>query len=544
MKKGHLFLLSLLSGLLFVCSWYPYGFPFLIFFAFIPILFISDFLLQKKSKLAFGQMVLYALPALLIWNAGTTWWIWNSTPEGAVGAIVLNSLFMSLFLGLWHLCRAQKISEPFSAITLIAFWMSWEYLHLHWDLTWPWLNLGNVFASYPSCVQWYEFTGTFGGTLWILLSNYLLFILIKLINNKKSIKYAVSGVLLLIAVPLTCSLIRYATFQPEQSDFKVEAVIVQPNTDAPDEEYSMNNAEHFQRIMGAAKTKASSSTNLIIAPESALPHNIREQLILDKSYDIQFLSYFPFAIMDSLTARYPNLNLILGTSTSQDFNTKISSTCQEYGEGKYREFYNTAISYHNMQVTGIYHKSRLVPGVEKMPFPKLFGFMEEWIIKLGGSNSSLGVDSIQRAFTLHLNGDSCKIGAPVCYESIYGELFGNFVKDGAQMMCVITNDDWWGNTPGHRQHFMMSRLRAVESRRMVLRAANTGISGVINERGDVVQKTAFKTRTALKQIVTPQNQLTFYVKHGDWLAKIALILAGLSLLYALYRKVVLWKKKR
>jgi apolipoprotein N-acyltransferase len=176
----------------------------------------------------------------------------------------------------------------------------------------------------------------------------------------------------------------------------------------------------------------------------------------------------------------------------------------------------------------------LVPGVEKMPFPKLFGFLENLVIDLGGTSGSLGVDSTQHAFTLYFNNDSCKIGAPVCYESIYGELFGGFVRDGAQLMSIITNDDWWGNTPGHKQHFLMSKLRAVESRRTILRAANTGISAIIDERGDVLQQTKYKTRVALKQTVYLNDEITFYVKHGDYIARFALLLSAFAFLACLF----------
>jgi len=540
-KKSFIVLLSLLSGLLLCFSWPPSGYPFLIFFAFVPMLFISDMLLQEHSKVPLWQGIIYTMPGLLLWNAGTTWWIWNSTPPGAVGAIVLNSFFMSIVLGMWHCSRNQHIPRYASPIILIAFWMSWELLHLHWDLTWPWLNLGNVFASVTTWIQWYEYTGTFGGTLWIWVANFLVYYMIKTIRNTKKVKIIIAGSLLLwIIVPLSVSLFMYHGNLPKHTNTTIEAVVVQPNTDAWEEEYVMSHAEHIKRLLFTAKQKITPTTQLVVCPESALPHTLNEQILLAKDYKPDNNRYIPFIVLDSLIQQYPNLNFVLGLSTVKVYDYKVSSTCREVGDGEFRENYNTSCCYNRKHLNGLYHKSRLVPGVEKMPFPRLFGFLENVIIDLGGTTGSLGIDTMQRAFTLHFNHDSCKIGVPICYESIYGELFSRFVRNGAQLMCIITNDDWWGNTPGHVQHFLMSKLRAVESRRAILRSANTGISAVINERGDVLQQTQFKTRTALKQQVYPNDKITFYVKHGDYIARFALMVSAIAFLGL----IILWIKKK
>ena len=538
-KKLHLLLLSLLSGLLLWFSWTPAGFPFLIFFAFVPMLFISDLLLLRRSKVSLWHGIIYTLPALLLWNIGTTWWIWNSTPHGAVGAIVLNSFFMSIVWGLWHCSRNQRIPEAASPVILIAFWISWEFLHLHWDLTWPWLNLGNVFAPVTAWVQWYEYTGAFGGTLWVLVANFLVYYMLKAIRNTKKAKIVrISALAAWIILPLCASLLMYHRYTPKQSGASIEAVVVQPNTDAWEEEYSMSHAEHIVRLITTAKQQVTPATQLIVCPESALPHNLYERTLLAKDYTPESSSYIPFILLDTLTAHNPNLNFILGLSTVKIYDYKASSTCRDVGDGEFKEYYNTSCCYNRQQVNGLYHKSRLVPGVEKMPFPKLFGFLEDLVIDLGGTSGSLGSDSIQHTFTLYFNDDSCKVGAPICYESIYGELFGGFVRNGAQLMCVITNDDWWGNTSGHKQHFLMSKLRAVESRRTILRSANTGISAIINERGDVLQQTKFKTRTALRQTVYLNDEITFYVKHGDYIARFALLLSALAFLFV----IILWIK--
>ena len=133
-------------------------------------------ILKKNNCDSPLQGMHYSFPALLVWNVLTTWWIWNSTPQGSVATFILNALLMSFIFGFWQwFRRLNRSSEILSPLFFITAWISFEFLHLHWDLSWPWLNLGNVFASTTQYVQWYEFTGVFGGTLWVLIANFLFY---------------------------------------------------------------------------------------------------------------------------------------------------------------------------------------------------------------------------------------------------------------------------------------------------------------------------------------------------------------------------------
>lgn len=538
MKKTHLLLLSLLSGLLLFLSWPPAGFPFLSFVAFIPLFLLSDqLLIQNPQRRSWGKALLYSYPAFIIWNAATTWWIWNSTPEGSIATFLLNSLFMAIVFGLWHRFRSFKFSPATDALALIAVWCSWEYLHLNWDITWPWLNLGNVFSHYTACVQWYEITGAFGGTIWVLLSNILLYHLYKQLFTKsqKRTALAIASALCLF-LPIGASLLRYFTYMPEASENeRIEAVVVQQNMDVWDDEYRLTNDEHIQRILRVAQPLLSDSTRLLICSESAIPHSISSQALIAHDYPAFNTSYSGFLHLDTLLQRYPNLNIIAGMSTVEFFDKKATLTCRPLGNGTFIDFHNSSACYNRDGLTALYYKSKLVPGVEKMPYPKIFGFLEQMAIDLGGTSGSLGIDTLQRAFLLQ--GTDVQIGVPICYESAYGEHFSKFINNGASLLAVITNDAWWGDTPGYKQHFLFSKLRAVETRHPILRAANTGISAYIDERGDAHEVTSYETQTAFKVYVTPRTKQTLYTRYGDYLARLAvaitLALFIWSLLYAL-----------
>lgn len=533
--KAKKLILALLSGLLLWLSWNPYGLPFLIFFAFVPLLVISDLLIGEGHKHSSGRIFCYSLIAFLIWNVGTTWWIFNSTGPGAIATFILNGSFMACVITVWHFCRRKGMPGWLQPIALISFWMSFEYLHLNWDLTWPWLNLGNVFDSCTQYVQWYEYTGTFGGTLWVLVANFLIYYTIRFFNSKRKMAIAFGSVFVLwIALPVISSVLIYHHYKNNlRHDNPVEAIIVQHNTEAYEEQFRMSNIEHTLRILKVAMPLVTDSTQLIVTAESSISHTISANALLDRSYPVESYLYYGFTILDSVITRYPNLNFILGLSTFETFTEEPNIVYMKREDGLYQSVHNSATCYNKYGVTDLYHKSRLVPGVEKMPFPKLFFFMEDLVINLGGPRTSLSPDTAQHAFNTTINNGTVKVGTVICYESAYGEIFSGFVKDGAQLMAVITNDAWWGDTPGYKQHFLFSRLRAVESRRTILRSSNPGISAFIDESGDVHQATKYNTRLAIKQNVYPNDYITFYTRHGDYLARIAVVFAAICLLWSL-----------
>lgn len=514
-------LLSVISGLLLAFAWYPHGFVFIIFVAFLPLLFLSDLSIKENKKNSFGRGILLFYPAFFTFNIITTYWIAYCTVPGAIAAVILNALLQTIVFALWHTCRKQIKNNFLQYLLLISFVSAFEYLHLNWELTWPWLNLGNVFAVTPLFIQWYSITGTIGGTIWILLSNILIYRLLKLrvLEDKKQTVVTFVEILCVLLLPMILSLVMYFNADKKiQRNDSLKVVAVQPNTDPWFEEYSLTNVEEIDRFLTVAQPFLNTTTNLIVTPESSVAHSIVIKELNDKQFDINDSRYSGFSILDSIIKLYPNLNFVLGLSTIE----------------QPRQFYNTAGFYNTNGLQSWYHKSRLVPGVEKMPYPQVFGFLGDILIELGGANSSLSTDTEQRVFEFSADGRKYALGTAICYESVYGELVGNFVKKGANVLAVITNDSWWDDSQGHGQHFEMARLRAIETRRYVVRAANGGFSGFIDPLGNVITKTKYDERTAVAADVFPQDNLTFYVKHGDYLAKIAAIFSIIGIISAIF----------
>jgi apolipoprotein N-acyltransferase len=161
------------------------------------------------------------------------------------------------------------------------------------------------------------------------------------------------------------------------------------------------------------------------------------------------------------------------------------------------------------------HKSKLVLGVEKVPFSNLFPALEKLSIDNGGASGTLGIEDYAQVMKSH-----GIIFAPVvCYESVYGSFIADQCKKGAELIFVITNDGWWGNTPGYKQHLDFSRLRAIENRKCVARSANTGVSAFINQRGDIISKTDWWKAQQLSHKVKRNSIKTFYTLNGDYIGR-------------------------
>ena len=544
-QKIHLILLSLLSGVILSLGWPDRGFPGLLFIGLVPMLVLEDRISRHRDKYIKFSVLFYTYPGFFAWNLLTTWWIANSTLVGAAMAIVLNALFMSIVFQLFHWSKKYLRYEVVSYIALVCYWIAFEYLHLNWDLNWPWLNLGNGFSAYYKWVQWYEFTGAFGGTMWVLVGNILVFMLVKRckMQNAKPgsnvstflIRYSIFNIqysiflFLWLAIPIIFSSYTYANYKEHKQP--VSFVVVQPNIDPYSEQYSLPPQVVIGKIMALAVPALDSNTNFLVAPESA---------IQEEMWENHLSSFTSIRLLKQAIAPYPRLNMLVGGSTFyqlapgeplERWTRKFTDTGGNYYA------YNAAIMLNNRDSLQLYHKSKLTPGVEILPSFKGFKWLEKFAIDLGGTVGSLGMDSVRKVYSTV---NTVKVGPAICYESIFGEFFGQFARNGAQIMIIITNDGWWGNTAGHRQHYDFAHLRAIETRRSIARSANTGISAFIDQRGDAYQATAYWTPAVIKGSLNANDHITFYVEHGDYNARIMTYLGGLLLITAM---VVVARKK-
>ena len=266
---------------------------------------------------------------------------------------------------------------------------------------------------------------------------------------------------------------------------------------------------------------------MIITPETAIPFSLEENRI---SYSDEVKTAQVFL------RRFPNIKILTGASTHAFFDELNSEVSRELKNGNgYWEGYNTSLLIDSSNNVDIYHKAKLVLGVETLPFKFITKPLES-IFDLGGTSGSLGISKEAKVFTV----GNAKIAPTICYESIYGEYTSEFSKKGANVIAIITNDAWWYDTPGYKQLLAYGRLRAIENRKWIARSANTGISCFINPEGDIVKRTNWEEATSIAMDVPLMEGVTFYAKYGDYISRLSVFVATLLLLLTFVRK---FKKK-
>ncbi|MGE5394323.1 MAG: apolipoprotein N-acyltransferase [Candidatus Saccharibacteria bacterium] len=528
MARSKLLLLSLCSGCLLSIPWMIGAGSWIMLFAFLPLLIIDDYLLLNDQGRGGVSFFFYALVAFLTWNLLSTWWIGYVSLTGMLLIALINSFLMA---GVWWIAHSiRRISDTRTAyFSLIVFWLSFEYLHFNWSMQWPWLTLGNGFFNAIQWIQWYEFTGALGGSLWILFVNIFIYSTLKCLQRRLYQKAAqlIAILLLQIAFPMGWSFYRYHTYAEKGN--RVEVAVLQPNIDPYKDKFGgMTYEEQTQRLIALAQNIVNDSTRYVVAPETALAPLWENDSIRDQK---------SLRMFDTLFCSHPHVNIIAGAITQRKIkqNERVSYAVRRLDKDNFYEVYNSALCIDRSSNVQIGHKSILVSGVEKIPFQEYFSSLSRFIVDAGGTSGSLS--PADQPIVFKGTGQE-SIGTVICFESAFGGFVAKGVKKGANILFVITNDGWWKQSAGLAQHFSYSRLRAVETRRSIARSANTGLSGFINERGDVIKIAHSNTATAINSSMTINDYQTFYVRHGDYIGWISAVLAVMIVLYLLGKKAI------
>jgi len=549
-SRSRILLWSALSGVLWTAAWPAIGgvVP-LAFVAWLPLLH-AERLHDQRTAGRRRAFVPYVLPALFIWNIACSWWFFMVSEPMATklvsvaGPVVGNTLVMSIP---WWLKRTVRRSIGPRAATLgfVLFWLSFERLHHDWDLQWPWFCLGNVFGGLPSWVQWYDATGMLGGSLWVLLVNLFAFRAVTACRDRCGGGTVLRGTLVTvaaIAVPLAVSQWRYHHHAEEGPP--VEVVVVQPNVDPYLEKFGGVDAlEQLDRMLAQAEGAMTDSTVLVVLPETALQEPTRverhdDSLAMRGLWENDLARSRSVQRIREWQARRPGVAVLSGMSSARLFRAgeELPFTARSLGDGRHwYEAYNAALYMPPDGRVEHYRKSKLVAGVELMPFESVLGPLGDLALDLGGTTGSLGQQEERTVFTDPASG--VRAIPAICYESVFGEHIAAHVRNGGNLITVMTNDGWWGESPGYKQHLTFSSLRAIETRRAVARSANTGISCFVDQRGAMRERTSWWTPDARRSVVHLNERLTFFVRHGDLIGRTAMVLGLLLLLVSILRGV-------
>ncbi len=524
--------LAFLSAFLLWLGWPVKPLAIFLFIGWVPFLLLEKAISEKTAPKRGRTFFKHAYLLLLLWNIFTTYWVSYSTLGGGIAAVVFNALFMMMPMMAFFWTK-RAAGRTIGYLSLPIYWIAFEQFHLNWDLSWPWLTLGNGFASLPSWVQWYEYTGFLGGSLWVWAVNLLVFF--ALTSAKKGAGKWLAPVLT-FALPLVISFVIGSQYQ-EKGEL-AEVVVVQPNFDPYKEKFEGGEGyvpfeQQFARMLKLSEEQITPNTRFVLWPETSISNGLN----WEEDFARSPVSY---ALRDFLN-RHPGLELVSGITSARLYpdSTQKSGTARFHEQVGYYDVFNAALHFKPSGQHEFYHKSKLVPGVEKTPYPGVFKALKMFSIDLGGIAGNMGTQETRSIFTHSQNPKL--VGAPVvCYESIYGEYVSEYVRNGASAIFIITNDAWWSDSPGYKQHLAYASLRAIETRRDVARSANTGISGFINQKGELLQKSGWWVPAALRSQIRFNQEQTFYTRYGEFIGHgtqwLALGLAVLAVVLGFTRR--------
>ena len=488
-------LLVLVSVALFVGGFPPYSLLPFMMLAWVPLLWLWK---EKKS-------VWWCIAAFAGWNIGSIGWLMEVQVNQIMAFVPALMVNTSLFALAWFLVRRTWIRLPqtWSWLALPIAWIPVEWIHFYWDLDFPWLTVGNALAEWPIFAQGYEIAGTALGSLWILGINGLVFSLLKKEinwNRKTGIAVGIWTTFPLFFLPLGWR---------DVEDKTVVVSVVQPNIETYQEKYDWGKyADQFHSM--ALLSEKAENGDWIIWPETAVPGNF--PIRFPAGFDRKSLQIWQWDSLENLSLRLKNKNLLVGASCYGVFSDSLAPNGQRI------ETYNAALWFRNGTLKGVYQKSKMVAGVEKIPFINYLPGLKSLSLDFGGTTESL---SGQDTLSIFSDGNS-SVCPLICFE----QDFGRHASEGnrANFLAIGTNDGWWDNSNGHLQHFEIARLRAIENRKWVARAANTGKSGFIHPNGDVVGTPLnWDEKGVITQKISLERRTTWYAQSGDVLVMVLLL---------------------
>lgn len=546
--KSILFLI--VGGVLCASAFAPFDFIIGVMIGIIPLLMVEESIsnagARKKTRVFWSAYLFFA-----VFNFCSIWWVAFASPIGVIASVIVNSMFFAFVTLLYSIVK-RKVGARIGYISFIVFWLGWEYVELiDWDLSWPWINLGHSLSNWPKLIQWYSILGSLGGSLWILLINLYIFFAIKskYDNREEFITFKKSLLAFyFVLFPIIGSMIMFYTY--DEKGGEADVVVLQPNMHPYEgdrfirEDGSLKNplpsAVQVAEMLKMGESQLDDSVDLFIMHETALPRT-ESNFTLGNSVDVGIVKRWR-------KRNFPDLNILTGIAYRDFKTTKIkndeapASYKKIKGTNRYFEYFNSSVFISNADTMAQYHKSRLVIGVERIPsyFVYFQRYLEDFDDNPESSefNPNNGIQKEREVFIT--DNDSIHVAPIICYESLFGEYVTDYVSKGANLLAIITNDAWWRDTPGHKQHWSFAKMRAIETRRSIARSANTGWSGFINQRGEEIQRSEYFKPAVMRQKVRLNSELTFFVKYGDIIGRWSL---GISI-YFLLNLIVKYIKGR
>jgi apolipoprotein N-acyltransferase len=506
MKKSEM-ICSVISGIFLVLIFPKFNMGFLAWIALVP-LFLA---LKGKNPV---QSFWFAWISGFIYFAGVLYWVVNTMINYGNLSVLLSYLilfmlvvYLSFYVALFGFFLGFLSEEDGYKKWILApfLWVALEFLRGYVLTGFPWAALGYSQFMSLRIIQFADITGIYGVSFFIVLINSLIFLLTEnimgqyiLTGTTISKEYTPSKKVIILLLFLSFSLsMLYGSLkinsyekQAKEDKNRLKVSVVQGNIDQGrkwDSEYVRETVDIYK---GLTMKLSKNRPDLIVWPETAAPFYFQS----DKGYSEKVLSL----------AEASNAPILFG------------SPARQYVDGKIG-FYNRAYLINpEKEVTGMYDKIHLVPFGEYVPLKKFFFFVEKMVEGIGEFHRG------EEYSIMDVKGK--KFGVQICFEIIFPQYARRLVKNGAQFLVNITNDAWFGESAAPYQHISIVVFRAIENRVPIVRSANTGVSGLINQTGRITKNTEIFLRTAIEGEIIPRDQgITFYTRYGDIVAYFCII---------------------
>lgn len=454
----------------------------------------------KSPKQAFKAGMALGVPYFF----GTLYWIYHSINYyggipfiGSIAIVFLLCLYLSLYTGIFAFLFSIAIKKTKLPALLIApvFWVVLEFLRSYVFTGFPWSSIGYTQYKFLSVIQIADITGIYGVSFLVVAVNGALADIFLIKRRTKDmplfpLSQTAIGFSILLLFIISTVIYGQIRLGEERPGKRFRASIIQGNIEQ-DKKWEPSYQNEVIRVYEELSLKAaSSSPSLIVWPETAVPFFFNA----DKAYTQELIDF------QSRLNTYLLFGSVLLKGKS-DERTVLSNSAVLLGEAG--------------RVSYIYDKIHLVPFGEYVPLQKLLFFIDKLVVGIGDYTRG---DNYLRAKTPF--GDFSTV---ICYEIIFPGLVRKFFSNGGDFMANITNDAWFGKTTGPYQHFSMAVFRAVENRKPLLRAANTGVSGFIDSSGRILSRTDLFQRIALTADLKTDAYRSFYSKYGDLFTYVCII---------------------
>lgn len=503
-------------------------------------------LIALERARSYRELIRWSYGSLVIFSALSSWWIgsWQAKADpflmiSCILLVLVHPLFFIVPLIAYRAVR-KNTSRLFALAFLPFLWCGGEYLHALSDASYPWLTLGNTQTYNLYYIQFIEFTGVWGLSFLLMVQNCafaaMLFALDRTERDQtKVFRFCTAILALSLVPPFLYGFYVLGSAAERIPDKGITVTVVQPNVDPWDKWKQYDTTDHIKvNLALSQESLRKHPAEMFLWSENAIPYPVSRPGNEPRMWQLN-------AAVDSLgvpvLTGFPDyMEYQPGTAPPSAHLDARQNETGRYDTLRYDYFNSAGLFVPGKGLVGAYHKMQLVPFGERIPFVDNVPFLIE-LLSWDVGISTWGKGTRLATFPVPYRDTITRAASVVCFESVYPNIVRRFVDNGANFLTIITNDGWYKGTPGPLQHMRFAAMRAIENRRAIARAANTGISCFITPYGTIFNETPEGVVTSTTATIELRDDLTLYARWGDWWPHLCLILSALMGGYAVARKM-------